>query len=196
MELSNKLLFISIPKTGTNSVHTIMGNTHFNHLKAKTIRHLIGKKHYQSKTSFCFIRNPVELVKSWYYYHKYSPNVIRKDVKQFYPETIDEWVFNMKCKTHWEQPKHKQYNPHWNIKDSPLFQKGWIMDDNQQIIVDKILLFDNFNQEIETLFGVQPTKMNPSNKNKFQLNSATKTKIAELFCVDVELYNQLMKKVY
>ena len=81
-------IYVSIPKTGTNSIHEVMGNTKYNHITAITIRNLIGEKEYNSKESFCFIRNPIDLVKSWYYYHKYSKNVVRKDVKLFYPDNI------------------------------------------------------------------------------------------------------------
>lgn len=189
----DKYIYISIPKTGTNSIHEIMGNTNYNHIPANTIKNLLGESNYKSKTSFCFIRNPVDLVKSWYYYHKYSPNVVRQDVKNFYPDTIEEWVNEMNCKTHWELPIHKKYNPHWNIEKSPLHQYYWISDSNENIIVDKVLLFDNINSEIEKLFGVQPIKKNSSLKDDYPLNEKTKTKILEIFHEDLQYYNKITR---
>ena len=97
----DKYIYISIPKTGTNSVHKLLVIL-ISIILQQIIRNKIGKQNYHTRISFCFVRNPVDLVKSWYYYHKYSPNVIRKEVKDFYPDTIEEWVFNMKCRTHWK----------------------------------------------------------------------------------------------
>ena len=99
-----KYIYISIPKTGTNSIHKLLGHSYFNHITANMIRNKIGKQNYHARLSFCFIRNPVDLVKSWYYYHKYSPNVVRKEVKNYYPDTIEEWVFQMY--RNWQKEKN------------------------------------------------------------------------------------------
>ena len=187
-------IYISIPKTGTNSIHEIMGHTKYNHITANTIKTIIGENEYNSKESFCFIRNPVDLVKSWYYYHKYNENVIRKDVKNFYPNTIEEWVFNMNCKTHWQQDIHKKYNPDWDINMNPLYQINWITDDNQNIIVNDIFLFENIDIECQKLFGIKPKKLNSSKKNNYNLNPNTENKIKELFNKDIKFYNSLKKK--
>ena len=40
----DKYVYISIPKTGTNSIHEILGNTKYNHLTANTIKNKIGEK--------------------------------------------------------------------------------------------------------------------------------------------------------
>lgn len=187
----NNYIYISIPKTGTNSVHDILGNTDYNHITANIIKKKIGDKAYASKISFCFIRNPIELVKSWYYYHKFSPNVIRQDVKDFYPNNIEDWVFTMNCKTHWEIPIHKKYNPDWNINISPLFQYQWIVDEKEEIIVDKVLLFDNINTELEKMFKVKPKIKNKSNKNDYTLDKRVEDKITELFKKELEYYNNI-----
>ena len=123
----DKYIYISIPKTGTNSIHEVMGNTKYNHITANTIMSIIGKKEYNSKESFCFIRNPVDLVKSWYFYHKFNPRVPKEEGNLFYPDTIEDWIFKMNCKTHWENKKHLMNNPHWDLSN-PLFQNKWIKD--------------------------------------------------------------------
>ena len=66
----HKMIYISIPKTGTNTVHKLRGYREFNHTKAKTILKKVGDENYFSRGAFCFIRNPFDLVKSWYAYHK------------------------------------------------------------------------------------------------------------------------------
>ena len=187
----DKYIYISIPKTGTNSIHEILRNTKYNHIPAKTIKNIIGEKTYNSGVSFCFFRNPVDLVKSWYYYHKFSPNVIRKDVKDFYPETFDEWIFKMNCKTHWENKTHVKYNPKWNIHQNPLHQFEWISDGNK-IIVNEVLLFDNIDIEIERIFGIKPKQKNKSSKDEYTLSDKAENKIKEIFKRDVDFYNDLL----
>ena len=184
-------IYVSIPKTGTNSIHEVMCHTKYNHITAYTIKNIVGEKVYNSKKSFCFIRNPIDLVKSWYYYHKYSPNVIRKDVKEFYPDTIEEWIFKMNCKTHWEISNHKKYNSDWDINVSPLHQCNWIKDKNDNIIVKNIYKFDNINSVTEKLFNVKPKQKNISSKNDYTLNRKTEDKIKELFKKDIDFYKSL-----
>lgn len=191
----DKYIYISIPKTGTNSIHEILGNTKYNHITANTIKTKIGEKNYNSKESFCFFRNPLDLVKSWYYYHKFSPNVKRKDVKDFYPNTFDEWIFKMNCKTHWEDKIHLNYNPEWNINQNPLYQFKWISDDNKNIIVNKILLFENIDLEIEKIFGFKPKQKNKSVKDNYTLNKKSEDKIKEIFKEDIEFYNNLLNSI-
>lgn len=187
--MNNNYLYISIPKTGSNSVHNIIGNNNFNHIKAITIKNKLGNK-YDKLNSFCFFREPISLVKSWYYYHKFSPNVIRKDVKDFYPDTIEEWIFDMNCKTHWETLKHKNYNPDWDLSN-PLFQKKWITDNQENIIVKNVYIFDNLDKEIKRMFNKEIKHLNKSSKNNYQLTDKVINKIKEIFKEDIRYYNSL-----
>ena len=70
----------------------------------------------------------------------------------------------MNCKTHWQQDIHKKYNPDWDINMNPLYQINWITDDNQNIIVNNIFLFENIDIECQKLFGIKPKKLNSSKK--------------------------------
>jgi hypothetical protein len=154
------------------------------------IRNKIGKQNYHARLSFCFIRNPVDLVKSWYYYHKYSPNVVRKEVKDYYPDTIEEWVFQMNCKTHWEEPLHKKFNPDWNLSN-PLYQTKWIKDKDDKIIVDKVYKFDDINEHVYKMFDRHMNIENKSNKDDYVLQEETENQIKILFSDDIEFYNGL-----
>jgi len=189
----DEYIYISIPKTGTNSVHKILGHSQFNHIKAYTIKRKIGDINYNTRISFCFIRNPIDLVKSWYYYHKYSPNVIRREVKEFYPDTIEEWVFDMNCKTHWEDKDHKIQNPYWDLSN-PLYQTSWIKDPSGTIIVDKVFQFDHIESHIHEMFGQNVTVENKSNKDDYILITETENRIAEIFSEEIAFYNSLQKK--
>jgi hypothetical protein len=185
-----KYIYISIPKTGTNSIHKLLGHSYFNHITANMIRNKIGKQNYHARLSFCFIRNPVDLVKSWYYYHKYSPNVVRKEVKNYYPDTIEEWVFQMNCKTHWEEPLHKKFNPDWNLSN-PLYQTKWIKDKDDNVIVDKVYKFDDINEHVYKMFDRRVNVENKSNKDDYVLQEETENQIRVLFADEIEFYNGL-----
>ena len=189
----DEYIYISIPKTGSNSIHKIFGHSQFNHKTANTIKKKIGDLNYNQRISFCFIRNPIDLVKSWYYYHKYSPNVIRSEVKQFYPDTIEEWVFDMKCKTHWEGNDHRIQNPDWDLSN-PLYQTNWIKDTTGSVIVDKVFAFDDIEHHIFDMFNQSITIENKSNKDDYILRPETENKIAAMFSEDIMFYNSLQKR--
>jgi len=186
-----KYIYISIPKTGTNSVHEIMGQTKYNHITANTIKTVIGENEYNSKESFCFIRNPVDLVKSWYYYHKYNPRVPKDEGALYYPDTIDKWVFDMNCKTHWEENKHTQNNKLWDVGMSPLHQCNWIKDVNDNIIVNEIYRFDDLNKVLEYKFSKKVKTSNKSNKDLFELSTEVENAIKNNFHEDIELYEKI-----
>jgi len=186
----DKYIYISIPKTGTNSIHKLLGHSYFNHITANMIQNKIGKRNYRARLSFCFIRDPIDLVKSWYYYHKYSPNVVRKEVKNYYPDTIEEWVFQMKCKTHWEEPLHQKFNPDWDLSN-PLHQTAWIKDKEDNIIVNNVFKFDNIDEHVYKMFGRRINVENKSNKDDYVLKEETENQIKIIFSDDIEFYNGL-----
>lgn len=189
----NDYLYISIPKTGTNSVHKVTNNKSikFNHITCKVIKQILGDEIFNSKTTFCFIRNPVELVKSWYYYHKYNPRVSPSEGRLYYPDSIDDWVLQHNCKTHWQELKHKNKNPYWNTNESPLYQYNWITDDAGEIIVKEIYKFDNFNNVIKAKFNESIDKNNQSNKDDYELKEQTLKRIKKIFEKDIKMYNNL-----
>jgi len=189
----DKYIYISIPKTGTNSVHEILGNTDYNHITANMIKKKIGDKKYDSKISFCFIRNPIDLVKSWYYYHKYNPRVPLKEGKKYYPETIEEWILKKKCKTHWEEKEHKKNNPNWNLVN-PLYIKNWICDENGEIIVKELYKFEEIEEVIKKKFKVKIGKKNESNKDNYELSEQIKESLKEMFKEDIVFYENLPKR--
>ena len=190
----SETLFISIPKTGTNTVHALMRTCNFNHLKSKMILSIMGEEKFKEKASFCFIRKPNDLVKSWYFYHKFSPNVIRKEVKGFYPDSFEEWCFDMKFKTHWEDQTHKKHNPHWDLS-SPLFQKDWVCDERGDVIVQNIYKFDNFNKVLKNLFNRPVPVKNKSEKNKYNITRECQEKMEDTWREDMIFYESIYNMI-
>ena len=116
--------------------------------------------------------------------------MIRKDVKNFYPSTIEEWVEKMKCKTYWENQNHKNYNSDWDLSN-PLFQKKWVTDHDNNIIVKEIYPFDKFEEVLEKKFNCKVEHLNKTEK-KEDINNETITKIRQIFKEDIEFYNNLL----
>ena len=187
MKNINSMFYISIPKTGSNTVHNLRGFIEFNHTKAITISKKVGKEKFSSRGSFCFIRNPFDLIKSWYSYHKYSNRVPKKEGPEFYPDSIDQWILKDNCKTHWQKIKFKFNNPLWDLSN-PLFQLNWISDHNKKYIVDNIYSFDNFESILQEYYGRNIDISNKSDSSKIKLSRKSIIKIEELFSKDLELF--------
>jgi hypothetical protein len=186
----DNFIFISIPKTGTNTLIDILKTSKYTHYKAIDIRNILGFKIYNLKQTFCFIRNPHDLIKSWYYYHKFSHRV-GQDVRDFYPDTIHEWVFTMDFKTHWELKTHKKNNPLWDLSN-PLYQRNYLIDENNKIIVKSVYNFDNITTILQKMFNLTEIPcLNKSVKNN-DLSEEIKQRIKKKFAEDFILYESLM----
>ena len=102
----------------------------------------------------------------------------------------DRKLEKMKCKTHWENQNHKKYNPCWDLSN-PLFQKKWVTDHDNNIIVKEIYPFDKFEEILEKKFNCKVEHLNKTEK-KEDINNETITKIRQIFKEDIEFYNNLL----
>ena len=102
------------------------------HMLAKNMRGRI--RDWGTTFKFGIVRNPYDLVASWYYHHKTTPRVPQV-VKNFYPDTFEEWI-DKGFLTHWTKD-HR-----W--KTNPLRQKQWLYD-GDKLIVDKVIQLENIN---------------------------------------------------
>lgn len=191
----NKYIFVSIPKTGTNSIWDKIlkpGDNYrpFQHVKAITIKNNIGSVEWNNRFSFACVRNPYKLVKSWYDYHKSHDDIIQH-VKDFYPDSFEEWVMDG-FKTHWEPESHKRLNPYWD-GSNPLFQYKWVTDNNENFIVNHIMKIETLDVDFDVVakkfnFDNGLNKLNQSNLNT-ELNDNIKNVIYTTFEKDFDLFN-------
>ena len=83
--LMNKFTFISVPRTGSVSMHTALDNRYlYNHWSARKVK-LEG-------FSFGFVRNPYSQLYSWFMYHRRSqPNtdLYQGDFNEWVPESLE-----------------------------------------------------------------------------------------------------------
>ncbi len=128
--------FISIPKTGSNSIHRAL-NTQMkdNHKSIKLI---------ECDYSFAFLRHPLDRLVSWYFGHQMtSPKLYRLP--------FVEWVAKG-CKHHWTKDNLKQFGV-----SNPLNQYEFI-EINGVVQVDFIGKFENLQQDFDKVckhLGIQ-----------------------------------------
>lgn len=187
-------IFISIPKTATNSIWSTFQKGKirpFQHTKAKTIKNLVDDNTW-NKFKFACVRNPYDLIKSWYFYHKYHDN-LDQETKDFYPDSFKEWVMNQSFKTHWELKDHQIKNPFWD-GTNPLFQYEWVYDDNENKLVDYIVYYENLQNDFQYIadrFNLSNNLqiLNSSSYTQEEYDEEMKEKVAQIFDKDFKLLN-------
>jgi len=175
--VSKELIYISIPRTGTNSIHSVIGQTpDENHQSIKKI----DRKGF----SFAFVRNPFDLAVSWFEYHK----KYQKRHKQ-YDCSFIQWV-DRECPHHWTEGFCK-----YKGVTHPIRQMDYITNEQGRPIVNFIgryeRLQDHFN-EVMKLTGRESKQLPRLNRsdnlyywgNYYTQN--TKNKFIKLFQQDFE----------
>lgn len=155
----NKLIFIHIPKTGGTTIEEYLnlfqkcnGYGDFN---GKSLQHLIGSDikellgdDFNNFFRFTIVRNPIDRAISEYYWNEIGHGF--KNGKSF-DEFLD--IVEEKLKGNCQ----KTYLDHY------LHQSKFIYDKNNNILVDKIFRFENFDKIEEFML-----KNYKNNSNKFE----------------------------
>jgi hypothetical protein len=189
--------FVTIPKTATNAVSDFVS---FNNMLYHTYAQTIIKKNifdvkWNSLYTFTFVRNPIDMIISWYNYHKQSPRE-KPWVREYYKEDFKLWCKNG-FKTHWEIESFTKLNNHWNYKDSPLDQYKYVFDKNMHCLVTKVFKYEKINEDIEILrkdlqisSKKQLQQINKSNGDiiRRSLDEETNQLIKKRFYKDFELF--------
>ena len=192
--MNNKYFFISKPRCASTFIFE--GLTNWNDKKngSKPFYHLTAsemkkrKPQYNKSFSFAVIRNPYDLVCSWYYEHRKDKYEV--STKNIYSVSLDDWI-NSGCPTHW---KHLDFNP--------LHQYKWVYDKDNRLLVSYLFKIENFNDGIENVYKkVKPflnnditldtIKLNRKNESleEKNLNSNQKEKIYNIFKKDFIMFN-------
>lgn len=170
-------VYVAIPRTASNSIHKVLGQIKGeNHLSINNI----DREGY----SFAFVRNPFDLLVSWFYFHKLYQK------QEIYDTYFLNWVFEG-CPTHWGD----QF-----IKDRglthPLNQHEYVCKDGE-IVVDYIGKFETLQEDFDTICNNINFKQTPLpyinnvRHNNWQTYYTPKGKafVKELFSKDFELFN-------
>jgi hypothetical protein len=165
---TKKYVFVSIPKNGSQSVFSMLGykikdrssNTDIgimdNHARCVILRDRYID--FDSRFSFCFVRNPWERLVSWYDHHLKTYKC-----EPYKSMSFKTWVLN-DCPHHWK----RQNGTDWNSQLSPIHQWQFIYDDKGSCMVHRIFrmeLFDEHFTQVCRIIGVDsPPKMMHKNK--------------------------------
>jgi len=197
--MNKEYFFISKPRCA--STHIYEGLTNWNdklnggkpyyHSTAMKMRRLFPTK-FDKSFSFSVIRNPYDLVVSWYNEHRKEKYELQ--TRRFYDMSLDTWI-NKGCPTHW---KHHGFNP--------LCQYRWVYDQHGRLMVSYLIRLENYKVDMTyvyqtihkylpknvTLETISKTRKNESVSNQDQpLSPQQKDKIYKLFKKDFELFGYL-----
>jgi len=168
--------YISIPKTGSNSIHEALGTNKVDNHKAL---HLI-----ECDYSFAFIRHPLDRLVSWYFGH----HTINKNLYQL---PFVEWVGGG-CKHHWTPDNLKQFGV-----SNPLNQYEFVEIDGR-VEVDFLGRFEYLHQDFDKVSKIIGVEAELPHLLKSQRGHWTKyfdaglTEYAEqMFKRDFELWGSL-----
>lgn len=184
--------YISIPKTASRSILNWLK------LEEKNIAVNNHKSIYnieETDFSFSFIREPIDRLKSWFYFHNYLYNLYSESNRRYeandlfiYNTTFNNWCLNG-FKHHWTEGMLISSGITNPLNQFEFVCKDGIVDidflgnfdklHNQLIIVSKI---------IEIPFSGL-SKINTSNKQNIELSTEMESEIKQKFYKDFILYN-------
>ena len=65
-----KCIFVEVPKTGSTSVRSVIGNPKRPHKSISQIKFMVNEKKFESYFKFGFVRNPWDRILSAYFWYK------------------------------------------------------------------------------------------------------------------------------
>ncbi|WP_159021319.1 sulfotransferase family 2 domain-containing protein [Formosa sp. L2A11] len=175
-----KFVFIHIAKTGSTSIISITGKAHRKHLTVKEVIKYIGQKKWDRVYKFAVVRNPWAKVVSQYKFRTKTNKSNMKDT----PISFKDWV----TKVFVEQ------DAFYYGKRPLLFapQVFWLKNNKEDIDLDRILHFENLNEEFKAVantIGINPDlpHLNSTKPNHYKeyYDEETKNIVASWFTEDL-----------
>lgn len=169
--MSNKPIFIHIPKTGGKSIQSALADniqTIGHHKTAAQIKSSID--YWNDVYTFSIIRNPWDRMVSTYHFK------LKKRDKKVIDRSFNEWILDVLC------------------KEKPSTQCDYLMKDGK-IIVDFVARFENFSSDFKKIcskIGVQKKLLhkNSTDHKKYVHYYSNKSKdaVGELFKDEIEKF--------
>ena len=201
--VEKKLIIYSMPKTGTTSIQKALEKSatiKFGRTGKYGLKH-IDVKNFQKweqtlKNQFprikfvscCVMREPLDLLRSWYKYR--SRTKVKSDKKFTGNITFDQYINNLYEK----KIQDKSNRSFFNRQSRFLFPKN-------KILIDRVFPYQNFESFIEFISRIigkelEIPKVNISPKideNELLIKEDTLKRIEEFISLDKEIYDQLLK---
>lgn len=148
----HKLIFIHVPRTGGTSIVNSLGLRRQSHTGSKIL--LNKKEEFEDYLSFAVCRNPYDWVVSVYFHFLNDKKHSNYDRK-----LVNEYNFQDTIKILKEE-RYRLKHPFWNGQA----QYVCVMQDN--ILVDKLLRFENLEKEFYDLTHLHLNHLNGSEREK------------------------------
>jgi hypothetical protein len=193
----HKIIFVHIPKTGGTSIekslNALNNESGYGIKNNKAVQHYTWydyKKYMNNKFNkyykFTIVRNPYKKVVSDYFYLK---NIQKLNVDNFQNKTFDEYLdyceFIVKNNLFNKTKHHDHFMP----------QNKFIYKDDNVLMIDKILKFENFEYIKKFMKLKYNVNINHENKNNSKkdiiLRDEQKDKIYKIYEKDFILLNYL-----
>jgi hypothetical protein len=170
-------LFIHINKAGGKSIEAAL-RLPFRHQTAREIRDRVGRRAFDRRFVFSFVRNPWDKVVSQFHYLKVKGRVITGS------PPFNEWV----------KLAFEDRDPFWHDKPRHFMpQRDWLTDESGEIMVDFVGQFENFKEDFAHVcreIGVQAElpHLNRTERRPYQeyYDAASRGIIERAFAKDIE----------
>jgi len=196
---NKKLLFCHIAKNAGQTIHITMEKMdklefHDKHYSMLQLKKLINDDNlFNECIKFCVIRNPWDRMVSTYFFRKQNCET------DFGP--IEQWNLNF---NDWIKYIYSDEYISLNLKHGDTLENvkyhfgsslRWVKDDNNNIIADKIIKFENLENELTSLFKevgyfesfCKNNNTNHEERHKYY-NEESKKLVAENFKEDIEYF--------
>lgn len=157
------------------------------HLNAVEIQKALGESRFKEYFKFAFVRNPWDRVVSEFFWRKLRPNRIQ--FKTIYEMLL--FIENGNCEIN---DLNRHLEPQYKM----------ICDASQNVLVDYIARFEDYGEEIHTIFkkiALEPPAMIPKENSSirkpyynFYLNTQERKLIEKIYENDIALFNYQSKQ--
>ena len=194
-----KLIFCHIAKNAGITTHMIMeklGELEFcdKHYSLLQLKELINNDElFDDCLKFCIIRNPWDRMVSTYFFRKNNKEKCFGPVKQWDLD-FNNWIKYIYSN------EYKQLNlKHQGTLDNIKYHFGsslrWVIDENNNILADKIIMLENLDKELINIFSPYGysksiTKNNSTNHKNYReyYNEESIKLVRENFKEDIEYF--------
>lgn len=195
---NKKIILVHIPKTGGQSIHKALrigkskknlfgfqGDKEYSHLTATEIREYIGSTIFDSYLKLAVVRNPFDRLVSEYHFKKKGDHRFINVTNLSFEAFVLELGAHFHRLKDFPQREINHFTP----------QADFVYDDNDNLLVDKLFKFEDFNTSIDSFIqkitGVQVPHINKTHHTQYSAYYSKKTKniVEQIYRKDLEKFD-------
>lgn len=198
LNIKGNIIFIHIPKNAGTSISLSLGLENSCHSTALEIRNELGYKDFQGFFKFAVIRNPLSRFISLYNYARMDESYYHSSVNPKQAKYGKHQDYDILKDASLEQCAlllingKLRHDKHWN-QWKP--QTTWICDEQENILIDFLIRFENLSSDFKTLrskldisnnlFDVNKSEV--KKEDKVHVSSTVKEIISDYYASDFKL---------